>query len=269
MESRSQHGRDLIVVIPIYNEEESIAYVIEEWTAVLNALDIDYRFLIVNDGSTDGTAAELNRLAQQFPTIEVIDKTNSGHGQSCIVGYRAATAQQARWVLQIDSDGQCDPRYFRACWQWRQTFPAVFGQRTSRDDGVHRAFISTFNRLAVWLATGVHVPDANVPYRLMRRDVLATAVAQFPTNFYLANIPIAVILQKGLGSKMKHVPIGFRQRSGGEASVKWGKFALLGWQLFHTLRRQRHFIDQKTREVAAIVGPHPINGKPLVKKVSS
>ena len=267
MARNGKNGRDLIVVIPVYNEEASIGHVIQEWYAALEALNIDYRFLIVNDGSTDGTKAQLAHLKSQFPVIEVINKSNSGHGQSCITGYKAAISRQARWVFQIDSDGQCDPQYFPTCWQFREAFPVVFGQRLQREDGFFRSLISVFNRLAVWLATGVSVPDSNVPYRLMRRDVLATAVTQFPPNFYLANILIAVILKKGLAQNIKHVPINFRQRYGGEASVKWVKFATLGWELVRSLRRHRHFVSQKSREIEATTcTPPPIND--IVKEVS-
>ena len=267
MARNGQNGRDLIVVIPVYNEEDSIDHVIQEWFGPLEALNVDYRFLIINDGSTDGTKAKLAQLKHQFQVIDVIDKTNSGHGQSCIGGYKEAISRQARWVFQIDSDGQCDPQYFRTCWQFRQAFPVVFGQRIHRDDGFLRSLISMFNRLAVWLATGVTIPDSNVPYRLMRRDVLETAVNQFPPDFYLANILVAIILKKGLEQKMKHVPIGFRQRHGGEASVKWGKFISLGWEMFHSLRGQRHFVRQKSREIEAIASM-PQSKKGVVKEVS-
>lgn len=252
MTRNQENGRDLIVVIPVYNEEASIWQVVQEWHAALAKLHINFGLLIINDGSTDGTRTELAKLTEQYATIDVIEKANSGHGQSCITGYREAIACRAKWVFQIDSDGQCDPRYFPACWQLREQFPAIFGQRVHRNDGIFRVLISAINRLAVWLATGVYVPDSNVPYRLMRWDVLETAVHNFPADFYLANILLAVILQKGLGNRMKHLPIGFRQRNGGEASVRWGRFVTLGWQLFRALQQQRYHIQQKARQLTAV-----------------
>lgn len=243
----------LYVVMPVYNEEASIGAVVEEWSGALASAGATFRFLILNDGSKDGTADALTRLSAANPAVEVVHKPNSGHGQTCIQGYREAVARGARWVFQIDSDGQCDPRYFAAAWEKRGGHDAVFGKRVDRDDGVARKMISWLCRIATHVATGVDVRDPNVPYRLMRGDVLAVAVQGFPTSFNLANILVAVLLQKGLGERMGFVEIGFRDRTGGEPSVKWMKFATEGWRLYSALGMSRRFIRERAAAIAALV----------------
>jgi dolichol-phosphate mannosyltransferase len=243
-------GKDpLIVVMPVYNEQDSIRQVVQEWVNSLNRLGESYRLLILNDGSTDNTKEELNRIAEEFPSIEVIHKSNSGHGQTCIQGYREAIARGAGWVFQIDSDGQCDPKYFAAVWQLRTVHPVVFGRRVSRDDGAAREFISLFCRFGVLIATGVGAVDPNVPYRLIRADVLNSVIHDFPDDFKLANILLAVILQKGLGRQVGYVNIGFRRRTGGEPSVKLMKFVLEGWRLITHLMAMKAYIQRKTSEI--------------------
>src|SRR5688500_17715441 len=155
----SPAGELLYVVMPIYNEQASIGAVVREWKDCLEKVAPDHRILILNDGSKDNTAQVLAELAASVPGVEVINKPNSGHGRTCIMGYGEAIKRGARWVFQIDSDGQCDPQYFASAWQKRQESIAVFGKRTDRDDGMARKVISYFCRLATHIATGVPVRD--------------------------------------------------------------------------------------------------------------
>jgi dolichol-phosphate mannosyltransferase len=192
-------------------------------------------------------------LAAATAGVEVINKPNSGHGRTCILGYGEAISRGARWIFQIDSDGQCDPRYFAAVWRERNRHAAVFGKRVDRDDGLARKVISWFCRLATHVATGVPVRDPNVPYRLMRADVLRAGIADFPQDFGLSNILVSVVLQKGLRDKMGFVSIGFRDRTGGEPSVKWMKFVTEGWKLYSALLMKRPYISARAADVAKAV----------------
>ena len=240
----------LYVVMPIYNEQSSIGAVVREWKECLGQVAADHRILILNDGSKDGTAQVLADLAAATPGVEIINKPNSGHGRTCIMGYGEAMKRGANWIFQIDSDGQCDPQYFAAVWAKRTTHHAVFGKRMDRDDGFARKVISFFCRLATHIATGVPVRDPNVPYRLMRSEILAPAIADFPQDFGLSNILVSVVVQKGLGDKMGFVPIGFRDRTGGEPSVKWMKFVTEGWKLYSALLTKRPYISARGADVA-------------------
>jgi dolichol-phosphate mannosyltransferase len=244
----------LYVVMPIYNEQASIAGVVREWKQCLDRVAPAHRILILNDGSKDNTAQVLAELAASTPGLEVINKPNSGHGRTCIHGYQEAIARGARWIFQIDSDGQCDPQYFEAVWGQRDRYASVFGKRVDRDDGRARKVISWVCRAATHVATGVPVRDPNVPYRLMRADVLQKAIEDFPQQFGLSNILVSVVLQKGLGSQMGFHPIGFRDRTGGEPSVKWMKFVTEGGKLYRSLMAQRRYIAARARDVAGVAG---------------
>jgi dolichol-phosphate mannosyltransferase len=247
----------LYVVMPIYNEQASIGPVVAEWKACLERVAPDHRLLILNDGSKDDTAQVLAEIAARTPGVEVINKPNSGHGRTCIYGYGEAITRGAGWIFQIDSDGQCDPQYFEPVWKSRTEHAAVFGKRVDRDDGLARKVISKFCSIATHIATGVLVRDPNVPYRLMRADVLRAAIVDFPQDLGLSNILVSVVLQKGLGRKMGFVDIGFRDRSGGEPSVKWMKFATEGWKLYTGLGTKRPYIRERAAEVEKVVAARP------------
>ncbi len=226
---------ELFLVMPAYNEEASVAKVVDEWMPVLRAtVGENFTFCAINDGSKDGTLAVLNTLAARYPQLSVADKPNSGHGQTCLFGYRRGLASGATWLFQLDSDGQCDPAYFPQVWAARSESPVVYGYRRRRDDGLSRFLVSRVVSAVTLAATGTWVRDANVPYRLMRADTLQGVVDDVPGDFHLANIMLSALHQKRFG--IRWVDIGFRQRFGGVPSVKAYSFAKQGWKLFRQLR---------------------------------
>lgn len=227
----------LWAVMPAYNEEASVERVLAEWLPALGGLGAEARLVAVNDGSGDGTLALLRRAAEIHPELEVVDQPNRGHGGACLAGYRRALAAGADWIFQLDADGQCDPRFLPALWAERSRHAAIFGFRARRDDGWTRWAISCAVRLAVLAGAGVWVPDANVPYRLIRRDALERALVGFPPDFHLANVLLAVRLRREGG--IRWVPIGFRRRFGGSPSVRVGGFARQGARLVRQLRAER------------------------------
>ena len=225
---------NLWVVMPVYNEEEALPAVIEEWHKCLTAHLSDYTFCILNDGSKDNTINILREYEQKYPQIKVIDKPNSGHGQTCIAGYRAALENNADWIFQIDSDGQCASEYFPEFVKATEQYKAVQGYRRTRDDGMQRSVVSRFVTLFTFAATGQWVRDANVPYRLMHESVLKNIPDRIPESFHLANILVSVLVSKA--TKIKWINIHFRDRAGGTASVKTISFVKHGFKLFKQLR---------------------------------
>jgi dolichol-phosphate mannosyltransferase len=225
---------NLWVVMPVYNEEEAIGGVIDEWRQVLQETGVPYVFCILNDGSRDRSLEILREYERRYQEIKVIDKPNSGHGQTCLYGYRAAGAD---WVLQIDSDGQCAPKYFPRFVDLSREHKAVFGFRRTRDDGFARWMVSRFVSLFTFAATGRWIRDANVPYRLVHRSLMEEVVQRIPDYFFLVNIYASVLIRNQ--EKIRWVPIHFRDRSGGSPSIKPFSFVRHGLTLFRQLRSLR------------------------------
>ena len=246
--------KELFVVMPVYNEEESITGVLHEWVPVLRSCTKDFTLCVLNDGSKDRTLQILRELEKKIPELEVIDKPNSGHGQSCIQGYRTAVERGAQYVLQLDSDGQCDPSFFPAFWAERARHDVIYGFRNRREDGIQRYVISRFVSLYALLATGIWVKDANVPYRLIKRSALEEIVRMVPPSFNLANILVAVLHQRQYG--IHWINIFFRKRSGGTASG--GKnvmfFVREGRRLYQQLKLAARQLDdaQAARKAVGI-----------------
>ena len=225
----------LAVVIPVYNEQDCIVAVLEEWRAALAALRINFLLLVIDDGSKDQTSVRLAAL--NWPELKVHRHTNRGHGQSCLVGYQIARDAGAEFVFQIDSDGQCDPASFARLWSRREEAPAIYGRRYERDDGTARKIISLVLRCLLKLSWHTRLNDANVPYRLYRSETAARGAARVPPSFDLANIGLALLLEP---EGFVEEPIHFRDRLGGHPSVRWLGFARKAKRLIRDLKTLRH-----------------------------
>jgi glycosyltransferase involved in cell wall biosynthesis len=224
----------LAIVMPVYNEEASVAKVINEWLPALNELEMPYKIIAINDGSSDKTLEVLMGYEKKYwYKIKVHSQGNKGHGQSCIEGYKIAINENFKYILQIDSDGQCDPRYFRSFWELRDKSP-VYGYRKTRDDGAARWWISRVVSIVGLLGTGIWVKDANVPYRLMSKEQIGSVLESIPDDFHLANILVSLKLRQKYS--FKWVKIHFRDRFGGTPSIKAYSFVKQGlkliWQLW-------------------------------------
>lgn len=220
--------------MPVYNEEEALGNVIEEWQRALQETNLPYVFCILNDGSKDRSSDILQDYAARYREIRLVEKSNTGHGQTCIYGYKLALEAGADWIFQIDSDGQCAPEFFPELLKHYHKHRAIFGYRKTRDDGFKRWMISRFVALFTWVATGQWIRDPNVPYRLMHKSLLAPVVDRVPHDFHLANICVSVMLNRQ--ERIKWSPIHFRDRSGGSPSVKTFSFIKHGFTLFRQLR---------------------------------
>jgi len=229
----------LVVVIPIYNEAETIEAVVSEWDSSFDSLGIDHQFLLLNDGSKDNTLDVLRRMEAANPErFVIIDKPNAGHGRTCRLGYSAAVAASTvEWILQIDSDGQCDPVYFKEFWEKRSEADCVFGRRVQRDDGTARMLTSKICKLGSTLLGGRNMVDPNVPFRLMRRETLAAALERIPASFNIHNVALTYIMKKTNGIRWEYVPIRFRERQGGSNSINLMNVAQWGIDMLLELRR--------------------------------
>jgi dolichol-phosphate mannosyltransferase len=229
---------ELVVVMPIYNEGANIDAVITEWVREFQRLGISFALLAVNDGSKDNTGAVLQKLAQNYPDAVVpVEKKNAGHGRACRTGYELAVERGAAWTLQIDSDGQCDPQYFSSFWSGRENADAVFGVRKSRDDGFARVVISAVCSAVTSLLSGVALKDANVPYRLIRTDILKEALARVPQDFDMQNMALTVALKRMPALRWSYVPIHFRDRQGGTNSINIKRIIAMGWEMLVNLNQ--------------------------------
>ncbi|RYG69378.1 glycosyltransferase family 2 protein [bacterium] len=211
---------DLMVVMPVYNEEECIAPVVRSWKDQLDALGLRYVITVLNDGSRDGTMAALQAF-EGDESVRVVNKTNSGHGPTILRGYRTAV-EEARWVFQIDSDDEMKPNHFPRLWEKRDKYDALFGVRVQREQDSARLLLSAGSRVVVKALFGRGVRDVNTPYRLMRADKLRPIVTAIPDDTFAPNVIISGVFSKNR-RRVYNLPVPHENRKTGTGSLTSSK----------------------------------------------
>lgn len=206
---------ELTVVMPVHNEADGLAACLTAWRCELDRLGVDHRILVLDDGSTDATPAVLAGLADDRH-IDAVSKANEGHGPTVLRGYAAAVAD-SEWVFQVDSDDEIPADAFEVVWSARSGHDAVFGYRTGRDQPLDRRVISRVAGLVVRGLFGSCVRDVNVPYRLVRSEVLAPLLDAIPADTFAPNLVVSGVLGRD-PSTFAEVPVPHTQRRTGQVS---------------------------------------------------
>lgn len=203
--------------MPAYNEEGAIRDVVTAWNAQLAELGVGYEVRVYDDGSRDATGDMLETLARDLPNVVAIRQVNRGHGPTILRGYREA---RGRWVLQVDSDDEMDPKVFPNVWAERDA-DLVIGYRVGRKAPLARKIITTVSYWTVRLLFGAGVRDVNIPYRLYRRELLADLLPLVPPEAFAPNVILAGLALRR-GRRVVEVPVPFRERhSGASHIVRW------------------------------------------------
>lgn len=213
----------LTVVMPVYNEEQAIASVLEEWLAMLDALGVPYELRVYDDGSRDGTAGIVRQVAARAPRLRLIQQENRGHGPTVLRGYREATGD---WVFQTDSDGELPAASFPGLWALRGAHEVVIGRRVGRSSPAHRRLLTAGARATIAALFGPGITDTNIPFRLMRRSWLHPLLVHFHDDIGVPNIVLSGLC-RSTGARVAEVDVPFQARRGGQTSLDARKIARL------------------------------------------
>jgi len=208
--------KDVAVVIPVFNEEKLIGECIDEWLKVLNSINLHYEILIIDDGSSDATASILERYGDN-QNIQTIIKENEGHGPTILAGYKRAIGI-AEWVFQADSDNEINPNQFSALWSKRQGKDAVIGWRQDRNQTTVRRLVTYVARAATKVLFHCHLRDVNIPFRLIRSEILTILLERIPSDAFAPNIALSGALSL-MNYQIEECPVVYNERTVGESSL--------------------------------------------------
>jgi glycosyltransferase involved in cell wall biosynthesis len=164
-------SRVLSVVVPVHDEERSVALLYDELQAALEPLGIEWEAVFVDDGSTDGTFAALTRLHAAAENVRVV-RLRRNFGKAAALG---AGFDQARGdtVVTIDGDLQDDPAEIpRLLAKLDEGFDLVSGWKTRRRDRLSRRIPSRIFNWATSQLSGVRLHDMNCGLKAYRAEVV-------------------------------------------------------------------------------------------------
>ncbi|MCJ7546207.1 MAG: glycosyltransferase family 2 protein [Deltaproteobacteria bacterium] len=147
------------IAVPLHNEEGNVEPLYREIKGVMERIGLPYEIVLVNDGSTDRTGAILRRLKPKDRCLRVIELAgNFGEAAALSAGFHYA---QGDWIINMDGDGQNDPRAIPVFVQKLQEgYRAVTGWRRDRKESYWIRVLPS--RVANWMIsqiTGVRVHD--------------------------------------------------------------------------------------------------------------
>lgn len=204
----------VLVIIPAYNEEESVGMVLEGVKQYLPGVDA----LVVNDGSSDRTSEK----AEASGAIVINLPFNLGIGGAMQTGYKYAFQKGYEVAIQVDGDGQHDPKEIPKLLKAleEKAMDLVIGSRfigksQFRSSVMRRVGISIFSRVISWIV-GQKVTDPTSGFRAANRKAIQLFAFDYPQDY---PEPEVLVLIHKCGLKMAEVPIGMSKRYAGESSI--------------------------------------------------
>ena len=161
------------VCFPAYNEEATIASVLDDAHALLSGAPFEYQILVCNDGSTDGTAAIVDEAARRLPRVRAIHHSRN---RGIYETFEHLYAEAAREFIFLNStDGQWDTRILLEMLPLTADYDVIVASRRDKHYGKRRELVSWVFNCVPRLLFGVSTVDAGA-VKLMRREI----VVRFP-----------------------------------------------------------------------------------------
>jgi dolichol-phosphate mannosyltransferase len=205
---------NLQILLPVYNEADHIENLLIEISNKLRN-KIDFSFIISEDGSNDGTKEILLKLKNKLNIRLIIDNKRKFYSRAVIDGIKIA---KAKYLMIMDSDGQCDPKDIIKFWEIRKESDLVNGYRFKRQDFMYRKIFSNICLIIYRILFNVPLRDPSFAFILMSRKVyksLSNYTVVCPDGFFWEFNARA----KKLGYTFAEIEINHRKRSSGQTKI--------------------------------------------------
>jgi GT2 family glycosyltransferase len=198
---------------PCYNDEATIASMVNLAVATIDQVGADGDVTVVNDGSTDGSAAVLAGLAASEPRLRVVThEQNRGYGGALLSGFEAATKQ---WVFYTDGDAQFDPSELAQLVEAATPdVDIVQGYKLRRADNIVRRVIGRVYHRFVAFMFGLKIRDTDCDFRLIRKEALDRVQLVHTTGVICVEL---VRKLQDAGARFVEVPVHHYPRTHGQS----------------------------------------------------
>ncbi|MCH1625099.1 glycosyltransferase family 2 protein [Ferdinandcohnia quinoae] len=203
----------VLIIIPAYNEEETIYNTV---TSLLYSCTYDY--LIVNDGSNDRTSEILKKNNLNHVSLTV----NLGIGGAMQTGYKYALRHGYDYAIQLDADGQHDPRDLEklVSEMKRSKSDMVIGSRFIEKTAYKGSFMRRFGIYYFYymlrMIAGIKVMDPTSGYRIVNAKIIKEFATYYPIDFPEVEVLVRLASKKYI---IKEVKVDMNARQGGKSSI--------------------------------------------------
>ncbi len=210
-------GWRVSLVLPAFNEEAGIRQAVAEADEALAALAEDYEILVVDDGSSDRTAAVVAEEMARRPRVALLrHERNRGYGAALRTGFLAARCD---FVAFTDADCQFHLTDLARLLPLAQTHPVAAGYREDRQDPWRRRFLSRGYNLLTRTLLGTRLRDLDCALKVFRREALAELLPQ--TDGFFVNAEMLTRARQ-LGFRVAEAGVRHRPRLRGASKVSLG-----------------------------------------------
>lgn len=203
-----------LIIIPAYNEEASIAGVIDKVKNNMPKADI----IVINDGSTDRTSYRAKKAG-----VNVVDLPfNLGIGGAVQVGYIYANRQDYDVAVQVDGDGQHDPSYIPKLIEsisndlCDMAIGSRYVHKSAYKSSISRRTGMLFFSVLVGFLTGRSIKDTTSGFRAVNKKVIHYFADQYPPDY--PEVDVLVKLHKN-GFRIAELPVEMQERESGKSSI--------------------------------------------------
>jgi glycosyltransferase involved in cell wall biosynthesis len=210
---------EVTIVVPILNERENIRPLYESVIAAMEDSGRRFEMICVDDGSSDGTAAELEAIAALDPRIKVVTfRRNYGQTAATMAGFDHAAGSI---IVPMDGDLQNDPRDIMALLdKLEEGYDVVSGWRRDRQDhALRRNLPSRVANTLISRISGVHLHDYGCTLKAYRRDILEGV------RLYGEMHRFVPIYAKWQGGRVCEIPVQHHPRRHGQSKYGLGRIS--------------------------------------------
>jgi dolichol-phosphate mannosyltransferase len=215
----------LFILLPAYNEEQSFESLIPNIADHLTGSGLDYRIIVCNDGSNDGSAQVLDRLPQSYPIEVLTHKINRGLGETSrdLFERAAELASPDDVIVRLDSDNTHEPQYITSLLsKLDEGFDVVTASRFQKGGGqsgvgLYRAIISYCAQIFIKIVFGLWgQKEFSCGFRAYRASIIQRAIRIYGNQFIqLKGLGFTCTLEKMIKLKLlgaRFAEIGFQLR---------------------------------------------------------
>jgi len=203
------------MIMPVYNEAGVIEEVVRGFYDKVVTKMPGMKFIIAEDGSTDGTKDLLHRLNKEIPFVLISTDERKGYSKAFRDILRLA---ETEFVFFSDSDGQHDPEDFFKLLQLIENHDIVSGYKLIRRDPFHRIVISNVYNFLIFLLFGLKMKDIDSGFKLIKKKVIED-VLKDPLVFSYCVMSEFILKAHFLGYAVLEVPVRHYARKHGRTAI--------------------------------------------------